>query len=599
MKYARFILVFCVALATLLFGCIFAAAETAAYDILLGDIDQSGNLSAADARLALRASVNLDQLDEFKTILADVDLNGSVSAADARLILRASVSLEDIEKFQHLHKNSEPVFVDGGCTLPSYSETVCEICTMHQMLNLTPATGHNWSDYLPDQNGNHARKCLACEATEQSACTLESVVTNATCLTDGYTTGHCTVCNWETVTDKIAALGHNYQSQTIAPTCTEAGGKLWQCSRCEENYLTDSVAATGHTFAYLDIKGDCTTDSYKMEYCKNCDYSAKLNVVPAPGHNFSEWTKNASGVYTRSCTNAGCKSATQTATKKGTMEWFNNTVNTLKNSNQDEQKITIIRSTHSVNKTDNYEFGILMNPIVEPLMKGSLDSDTLEYTTPLINKSITNGAFPAMNRDYVSLLNENEVNSLTITENQTVNVLADFPSSFNVTKGETTTKYDISKYKNTVIKNAVKVSIVTNTDTATLLSTNGNNNTYKYTCGSVTYDSGENTAAARFYGLSFDNLCSKFPQRQVSTNGENGDTMTMLMNCRLATVNMAADWYFDAQTLQPVACLYKFSVCLDQSVGMTMESFNIDGTFDLNTTITYKYAYLFSDYYEE
>lgn len=64
---------------------------------LPGDVDGDGKLSAADARLALRKSVGLedymDGSDEF--IACDVDFDGKVSAADARLILRASVGLED------------------------------------------------------------------------------------------------------------------------------------------------------------------------------------------------------------------------------------------------------------------------------------------------------------------------------------------------------------------------------------------------------------------------------------------------------------------------------------------------------------------------
>ena len=62
--------------------------------IALGDIDDDGKITAADARLALRTSVKLEKLDERKTYAADVDKNSSVTAADARLILRYSVGLE-------------------------------------------------------------------------------------------------------------------------------------------------------------------------------------------------------------------------------------------------------------------------------------------------------------------------------------------------------------------------------------------------------------------------------------------------------------------------------------------------------------------------
>lgn len=64
--------------------------------VKLGDVDLNGIISAADARLALRNSVKLEQLSVKALCAADVNLDGTVSAADARNILRASVSLEPI-----------------------------------------------------------------------------------------------------------------------------------------------------------------------------------------------------------------------------------------------------------------------------------------------------------------------------------------------------------------------------------------------------------------------------------------------------------------------------------------------------------------------
>ena len=65
---------------------------------LPGDIDNNGKLTAADARLALRASVGLENfpVNSRSFTMADVDRSGSITAADARLILRAVVQLEDL-----------------------------------------------------------------------------------------------------------------------------------------------------------------------------------------------------------------------------------------------------------------------------------------------------------------------------------------------------------------------------------------------------------------------------------------------------------------------------------------------------------------------
>ncbi len=64
---------------------------------VFGDVDCDGKISAADARLALRASVGLEDYKstsaQYKA--ANVGTEDKLSAADARLILRASVGLED------------------------------------------------------------------------------------------------------------------------------------------------------------------------------------------------------------------------------------------------------------------------------------------------------------------------------------------------------------------------------------------------------------------------------------------------------------------------------------------------------------------------
>lgn len=58
-----------------------------------GDIDGDGNINAMDARLALRASVNLEALTKEQKVVADVTADGKIGADDAREILRYSVGL--------------------------------------------------------------------------------------------------------------------------------------------------------------------------------------------------------------------------------------------------------------------------------------------------------------------------------------------------------------------------------------------------------------------------------------------------------------------------------------------------------------------------
>ena len=59
-----------------------------------GDVDDSGEITSADARLVLRASVKLETLTPVIRRRGDIDKDGNIASSDARHILRAAVNLE-------------------------------------------------------------------------------------------------------------------------------------------------------------------------------------------------------------------------------------------------------------------------------------------------------------------------------------------------------------------------------------------------------------------------------------------------------------------------------------------------------------------------
>lgn len=73
---------------------IFAVVEDKTF--AKGDVNGDAKINAADARLALRASAQLETLGDMQFISADVDGNGTVTSSDARMILRAAAGLEKI-----------------------------------------------------------------------------------------------------------------------------------------------------------------------------------------------------------------------------------------------------------------------------------------------------------------------------------------------------------------------------------------------------------------------------------------------------------------------------------------------------------------------
>lgn len=64
-----------------------------------GDVDMNGKVEAADARLALRKAVGLEELSVEALMAADMDNDGVVTSADARLVLRLAVGLESPEDY--------------------------------------------------------------------------------------------------------------------------------------------------------------------------------------------------------------------------------------------------------------------------------------------------------------------------------------------------------------------------------------------------------------------------------------------------------------------------------------------------------------------
>ncbi len=69
--------------------------QFASIDIsMIGDVDGNSNITAADARLALRISAKLLIPTEAQKTAADIDKSGNVNAADARKILRIAAQLD-------------------------------------------------------------------------------------------------------------------------------------------------------------------------------------------------------------------------------------------------------------------------------------------------------------------------------------------------------------------------------------------------------------------------------------------------------------------------------------------------------------------------
>lgn len=89
-KIVSIILCLCLVLTPV---CVFASNFPEETMIMMGDVNGDRNITAFDARKALRISAELDTQEDIDMLSIDADANGEITASDARNILRKSASL--------------------------------------------------------------------------------------------------------------------------------------------------------------------------------------------------------------------------------------------------------------------------------------------------------------------------------------------------------------------------------------------------------------------------------------------------------------------------------------------------------------------------
>ena len=115
-----------------------------------------------------------------------------------------------------------------------------------------------------------------------------TVTKNPACTATGVRTYKCS-CG-ASYTETIAAKGHSYSKQTVAPTLTEKGYTLYKCSSCgysyKDNYVNPPELSSDGWYYCNTIPSGLTTDKYKIEYN---NYYEKIQAS-SPG---ADWTKAA------------------------------------------------------------------------------------------------------------------------------------------------------------------------------------------------------------------------------------------------------------------------------------------------------------------
>ena len=118
-----------------------------------------------------------------------------------------------------------------------------------------------------------------------------SVVTEPTCISNGYTTYTCQRCGDSYVDDYVDMLGHTYVIDSDKEaTCTETGLTMGiHCQICDDVLVAQSVIpATDHNYELSVVDATCTGQGYSLWTCEYCGDSYSDGYVDALGHEYQD-----------------------------------------------------------------------------------------------------------------------------------------------------------------------------------------------------------------------------------------------------------------------------------------------------------------------
>ena len=341
-------------------------------------LEESSHLSAADIVITIDPSILLYQ--SYNSLVATIEDSmlgvNPINVQDSGTIKVSWVYLEDLTQkvdFAQFTFDILDVVVDTTTSISlnatgTRDSNLNEVDLAYQGVDVSlNINKHNWSDWeivnpaTCVKDGLAKRTCSLCNKVETKVLPKTSqtgthfygdwtVDKESTCTEKGLKHKTCSVCG-DTVTETIAALGHDYHSQREDATCTKDGYVVEICSRCGDernreiipvkghscgewivdkeptctetgvrhktcsecgDVVTETLDALGHDITHHDVKAPTCTESGYDAYdtCSRCGYST-YHEIPAKGHSYGEWvvvkepTTSSEGLKTRTCSICG------------------------------------------------------------------------------------------------------------------------------------------------------------------------------------------------------------------------------------------------------------------------------------------------------
>ncbi len=219
-----------------------------------------------------------------------------------------------ISKLDHKEKVVEKGF-DATCNEPGLTDLIeCEICkTVLQEQQEIQPLGHKWGAWQQSKDGSkkHYHVCENNpEHMEEEACIFDSVVTDATCTDDGYTTHTCQRCALEYESDHVDALGHEYADDAYKPLIeggqeADSTHKHYHVRYCKRCTFEDKKEC--HLVEETKIEATCDAPGYTKYVCETCKVVHEADVVNPKGHELTYVHEEGTTKHYAKCTNCTYK----------------------------------------------------------------------------------------------------------------------------------------------------------------------------------------------------------------------------------------------------------------------------------------------------
>ena len=197
------------------------------------------------------------------------------------------------------HKYIPAVILSPTTDQDGETRYTCDLCG-HYYLQVTPATGHQWGEWIIDKEptcalpGQKHRSCTATSVLHSEYAEIapfghdyKEIIKEPSCTAEGLKTYTCSHCSHSYAQPFGEAAGHKYNSEITTPAAKDKEGvNLYTCELCNDSY-TEPMPYRQYEITE-EIKADCEHKGKTTYTCRiyGDTYSEDF---PATGHQWGEW----------------------------------------------------------------------------------------------------------------------------------------------------------------------------------------------------------------------------------------------------------------------------------------------------------------------